>query len=164
MNLFATDMNNTFSEYQRLRETYILNETHVSQKIIPATGVVIVLSSTEILATILRDMKESIWWNHEALLLIINENANSCQMARVFLRTLWDFNILWATYLCRKRTNQLSLYTFNPYSSLAPIFWRKVDDGILSSENFTLFEHPLERSHFLAYSKYILIYESRSSC
>lgn len=154
LNLFAMNTNNTFQKQQRFHRNFEINETHVRQRMNSVTSVGVFISSTELLGAILKGLKNSVWWNHEALFLIINGNENGCQMARLFLSTLWNFNILWVTYLCRKRNNQLLLYTFNPYTSLAPIFWKKVQDNHFSNEHWTLLEHPLEES--LSYREYMV--------
>lgn len=120
MYLFGTDKNAVFQTHTRYRN-YTLNEMHLSRKNDPATSAFIVVSSNTTLAMILEGMKNSIWWNHEARFLIVNENFdNGCEVANLFFSTVWAFNILSAIYLCYNSDRQLMLYAFNPYTSLAP--------------------------------------------
>lgn len=126
------------------------------------TSALIVTSSNTNLTTILEDMKNSIWWNHEAFFLIVNKNfENGCDIAHAISSAVWDFNILSAVYLCNDFNKQLVLYTFNPYTSLAPTFWNRVQTDHLSNEYWALFQSPLESSQSLAtlfaHSEYVLL-------
>lgn len=145
--LFATNEHSIFKMYKRYRN-YTLNKMHLIQKNDPATSVVIATPSNTNLAMVLEDMRDSIWWNHEALFLMVNENFdNGCRMARLLLSTIRAYNILSAIYLCYgSNNNQLMLYPSNPYTSLAPAFWNKVNDDHFSNESWTLFQHPLLQS------------------
>lgn len=155
LTLFETDKNTTFNEHQRFRENYVFNETHFRPKIFPTTSVTVIVPSTGVLVALLKATKDSIWWNHEARFLIINPKRNGCQTARLILSTLWEFNILSATYLSREQHDQPLLYTFNPYTSFAPTFWRNVQDNSFSNNRWTLLEHTLEESNTLAHGEYI---------
>ena len=136
--------NNILQENKRFQNIYTLNETHIRAKISPIASVMIVVSTIPHLITILNDLRDSIWWNHEALFLIINTDPEpSCQMAEIFLRTLWTFNILFAVYLCRDWNDKVLLYTFNPYTNMAPESWKKVYTHNTYSEPWTLFFHPI---------------------
>lgn len=144
MYLFEADKNVTFKTHKRY-SNYSINESHFSRKNYPATGIVIVTPSNTILSIILEDMRNSIWWNHEARFLIAYQDVdNGCHMARLVLSTVWAFNILSAVYLCFNPNSQLMLYTFNPYTSLAPKFWNKVQDDDSLNKRWTLFRHSFE--------------------
>lgn len=144
MYMFETNKNAIFQTHKRYRN-YSLNEEHLAKKNDPVTTAVIFASSNDILTMILQDLRDSVWWNHEAFFLIINKNSdNSCRLARLFLSTTWAFNILSATYICHDSDSQLILYTFNPYTSLAPKFWNEIRTDNVSNKYWTLFEHQVE--------------------
>lgn len=123
-------------EHKRFQKIYVLNETHVSRMNYPAKRFIIIASSTETLKIALQNIKNSIWWNHDALFLII---GNDCA------------NISLALYLCQNTNGQFVLYTFNPYTNMAPKFWNIVRADLLPEESWTLFEHPVASiSEFLS--------------
>lgn len=123
INLIRTDKGTILKKFKR--HTYVLNETYFSRKVRPATSVVIGISSNETLKPVLSGLKGSIWWNHEARFLLVHKNfESSCDMGQTNLKTLWNFNVLSVTYLCRKSNNESSLYSFNPYANVAPKFWK----------------------------------------
>lgn len=158
VNVFATHGSYAFRARERYR-SYILDEMHHSNKNDPATSILIVASSDSILAMVLEDMRNSIWWNHEGRFLVVNKDVNNgCRIARLSLSTIWAFNVLSAIYLCYNHLRQLILYTFNPYTNLAPEFWSEV----LGSMNWTLllhaFEAPLTAETLSAHSKYIRLF------
>lgn len=151
MYLFETHENGlkNFETHERYRN-YSINELHLSRPNNPATSAVIAISSNTNLSMILEGMRNSIWWNPEALFLIVNKNlANGCNMAELFLKTVWAFNILSAIYMCYNLKNQAMLYTFNPYNNLAPKFWNKRECDYFSNEYWTMFQHSLEFASFL---------------
>ena len=109
-----------------------------------AKPVIIDTSSGIELKETLRSLKNSVWWNHEALyVLISNGEENNYLKAFTFLSTVWSFNILSALYLCYNNDQQLLVYTFNPYEYLAPIFWEPSINHS-SGNTWTLFEHKME--------------------
>lgn len=140
-------------KHKRFREVFKSNEDYVKNKNHPAQCVVVIVSSNATLALVLQNLKKSIWWNHEAHVMIVNNDAeNSCYKAQTLLKTVWTFNILSVIYLCRRVDNQLILYTFNPYSHLAPTFWNKVKKDKFTDESWTLLEHPIKHSYEYLFS------------
>lgn len=159
IHLIDTDENNNMFETQTRYRSFTPNEMHLRKKNYLATSVVIVASSNTIIAKMMNDMKNSVWWNHEALFLVVNEDAEkSCHMARSFLNAVWTSNILSAIYVCNNCNNQPMLYTFNPYTSLAPKFWDKVRDDHSSDKYWTLFQHQFDfsQSFELHYDKIVI--------
>lgn len=137
-----------FEAHKRYRN-FTINELHLRKKNDPITGAVIAASSNATLSLILEGMSNSIWWNHEALFLIINKDLdNGCNIADLFLGTVWAFNILSAIYVCYNLDNHPTLYTFNPYTSLAPKFWNKSEDVHFPNTHWSMFQHSLESSQF----------------
>lgn len=144
--LFETDGNGLKNVEAHERYcNYSISELHLSRPNDPATSAVIAVSSNANLSMILEGMQNSICWNHEALFLIVNEHfANGCDMAHSFLSRVWAFNILSALYMCYNLQNQPTLYTFNPYTSLAPKFWNKTDVDHSSNKYWTMLQHSFE--------------------
>lgn len=120
------------------------------EKTYPASNFIIIVSFTETLNKIFEQLRNSIWWNHEAPCMIVNTNsAGSCQKARSLLSTAWDFNILFVVYVCRDVYNQVLFYTFNPYTRIAPGFWNVIQANYTSDDPWTLLEHRIEESSAL---------------
>lgn len=145
VNLFRLNDSIIFRKNKRFRESYFLNERTISRKTYPATSFTIIVSSNEILKATLEYARDSVSWNHGALFLLIDlSSGNSCQMAREFLSTAWDFNILFAVYICRHMYSQLMLYTFNPYAKSGTEFWKIIETDYTWNETWTLLQHPIE--------------------
>lgn len=145
----------TAKNTSRFRRVYRLNETHLKTKYFPATGVYIVLSMNDSLSSILRNLKNSIWWNHEASFLVVNKNPkDECKNARVISRILWSYNILSAVYMCNE-SSQLILYTYNPFTRKSPNLWNLIEDKHFLDEHWTLFDFVLtEHVQTQLFSKY----------
>ena len=142
--LFETKGGPVLSKNRRFRPIYKLNETVIRRPNYPNSFVIIETSNINIFTTVLEDIRNSIWWNHAAHYLIVNRISEcDSQTAAVFLSILWSYNILSGLYLCANKKNK-SIYTFNPYSNLAPKFWTSIPIGQFVNEHWTLFEHPLE--------------------
>ena len=134
-------------KYKRLRKVWNFNETHFNIQIYPVSNVVISISSSEAFAIILEDLRNSLWWNHNARFLIINQDLEtSCQQAGDFLKTVWNFNVLSALYVCRYLNQTLALYSFNPFSNIAPKFWEKAMVDCSLRNCWTLLQHLLFKS------------------
>ena len=111
----------------------------------PLSSVIITVSNIEKFKTVLEDLKKSMWWNSNARYLIINDNVeNSCKMSRLFLNITWSFKILPVAYLCVDKNKQIHLYTFNPYSRFAPVFWQTISNYNLENASWTLMKHSFE--------------------
>ena len=139
VSIFRVDTNTFFKNYEYNAKMLKLDALNDIRKTYQVTSVIIIVSSIEIFMTVMEGMSGSIWWNHEAYFLVVNNDAISgCNMSNEFLKVIWKFNILFVTYLCKNLNNQLLLYTFNPYADLAPNLWKKVPQG---KETWTLFQH-----------------------
>ena len=107
-------------------------------------------------------LRNSTLWNHQGFFVIVDKNAtNRCELARQFLQTVWSFNILQAVLLCQNGTNEIQLYTFNPYNSLAPNFWNRSSRAdIRDNHQWTLFIKSINKKDefFGKYSSYINLY------
>lgn len=139
LHIFDIHHEPVFKKNYRLRRLYAVNGTYVSRRNFPATGIVIMIAADINLGSILLRIKNSIWWNHEAKILLINNAADGCQNANTFLQMLWTYNVLSAIYLCNELNSDVAMYTFNPYSKRAPIFWKQVQ-GNSSLNVWTMFE------------------------
>lgn len=100
--------------------------------------------SMEYFELALHRLKNSAWWNIHGFFFIKNvQTINSCESSHFYLDMLWKFSISTAVFLCHDSDLGISLYTFNPYSALTPVFWRKIASYV-SEENgnaFTLFRN-----------------------
>lgn len=109
----------------------------------PSTKFIIDDISEELFRQALYKLKNSIWWNIRGFFIIKSiQTINSCESASFFLKTIWEFNILNAIFLCRAANYEILVYTFNPYSGTASKFWRTV--GSYPQENghtLTLFRN-----------------------
>lgn len=141
----GTNESTILKKYKRFRNIYVIDETYINRKVSPATSVVIGISSEKTLKSVLNDMKESIWWSHEARFLVINSLESSCDMAEILLLTLWNFNILSAVYLCQNLNDELVFYTLNPYANVAPKFWNGIPVGGSVNPYKTLFKHQIQQ-------------------
>lgn len=121
----------------RLPTTVIVNETTFERNNYPMINVGIKISSTIELQKMLEGFKNSVWWNHEASILVFNKNfRNNCKLPDLFINIAWKMNLLNIMYLCYKWNKQLSLYSFNPYSRSAPKYWNIIEST--SMNQFTL--------------------------
>lgn len=144
--LFEPNKMTAFAKNKRIQKVYKIDEKYVGNKTYPAQSVIIITSSQLDLALVLEDMKNSIWWNHQAKSLIINKDLqNSCDIANAVLKTAWSFNISSVIYLCKTMKDRSLLYTFNPYSHLAPTFWKVEDEPEFVNESWSLLKHPIDK-------------------
>lgn len=157
VDLIRIEKNDVIRKHKRLRTDYVLSEAHFKIKNDPATSIIISASSNDSLAMAFENLRDSIWWNHEALFLIINKKLeDNCRQAGAFLATAWSYNILSAIYLCTDSFERLFIYTFNPFNDMAPQFWRRVKVNYLLINYKTLLVHPVNASDISSfiYSKY----------
>ncbi|XP_023287824.1 uncharacterized protein LOC105702877 [Orussus abietinus] len=85
-------------------------------------------SSNIQLRVALRNIKNTMWWNHEAFFIFFDESwKNSCHKAYQFLWTAWVRNLLNALYLCEDPIEGFMMYTFNPYNKYAPKTWEPAE-------------------------------------
>ena len=90
---------------------------------------VIVAPSSKSLERTLRNIKDSVYWNHMAAFLILGtpDSRFTCSNAFIILWTAWQMNLLHANFLCIHETKGLSIYSYNPYTSYAPAPWKIVN-------------------------------------
>ena len=153
--LFGINENSIFDKHKRPLNVEVFNENYIRKIVYPATSFILFIITGSDLFMMMDNIKDSIWWNHEVLFLIINNNLkNSCQMANLFLKIIWHFNILSAIYLCQNMHNELFIYTFNPFEKYDSNFWRAVN----STKYWTLLKHPIQQPFNMSdYRKYIKI-------
>lgn len=108
-------------KYKMLPMSTEITKIFFERKNYPMAAVGIKTSSTTGLQKILEGFKNSIWWNHEASVLIFNEN--NCDSPYLFIDLVWNINLLNVMYLCYESNKQLSIYSFNPYSRSTSKFW-----------------------------------------
>ena len=70
-------------------------------------------------------IKNTIWWNHMGSYLIIDQSRNGCSKAYGILWTAWNMNLLHAKFICNHGTNELLIYSYNPFTSQAPRPWKR---------------------------------------
>ena len=138
--VFGVNENSIFDKHKRPQNVEVFNESYVRKIVYPATSFILFVKSDSNLSMMMDNIRDSIWWNHKALFLIINNLENSCQMANTFLKIIWNFNILSAIYLCQNMHDELFIYTFNPFEKHDSNFWLAVD----SRKNWTLLLHPIQ--------------------
>ncbi|OXU22251.1 hypothetical protein TSAR_002569, partial [Trichomalopsis sarcophagae] len=142
IDLFRITDNNFLKKHNRIRHVYFLNNTNSKQEFIPVTNAILSVSSTTIFEKILEDLRNSVWWNHEAHFIIVNSDiSNSCSMAEIFLGIAWMYKLLSTLYVCKNHDDNLFLYTYNPYSDIAPMLWTKVSNNTASSSGWALFRN-----------------------
>ncbi|OXU30034.1 hypothetical protein TSAR_017030 [Trichomalopsis sarcophagae] len=144
--LFKNDDTTVFKNHRRFRRVYRLNETHVKQRNNPVVSAIIIASGVVLFTEMLDEFRNSIWWNNKAYFLIVDKTSEAnCQMAQVFLKAAWDFNILSVIYLCMNSNNNqtLMMHTYNPYTNLAPILWSEVRTRESINTPWTLFACPV---------------------
>ena len=137
--VFGVNENSIYDKNKRPLKVF--NESYVRKIVYPATSFILFVTSDSDLSLMMKDIRDSIWWNHKALFLIINNLENSCQMANTFLKIIWNFNILSAIYLCQSMHDELFIYTFNPFEKYDSNFWLAAD----STKDWTLLKHPIQQ-------------------
>lgn len=68
------NINAIFRKYKRFRKVYVLNEMHIGKKNYPAESITIIVSTHTTFGSLLKYIRDSIWWNHEAKFLIVDNN------------------------------------------------------------------------------------------
>ena len=88
---------------------------------------VVIASTPESLQRNLQGMKNSVWWNHMASVLIIDSPTpldHGCSKAFEILSTAWKMNLLHAKFLCHHKSKGLLIFSYNPYTNQAPFPWQ----------------------------------------
>lgn len=147
VNVFSITNTTALGDHKRFRHVYELNETLVAEKIYSASSVTIYVCSDKTLQKNLKELRESLWWNHEAYFVLVDTDFNdSCSKARAFLNVEWIFNLLFVVYICRNSNDQLMFYAFNPYTGSGPKFWNILQSDNLTDETWSLLEYRIEPS------------------
>ena len=89
---------------------------------------VIVASSQPLLRLLLQKTKDSGWSNFTGFHILIDRRTveRGCVNAYNFLWAAWEYDRLSTIFLCIDPVEGLVLYTYNPYSSVAPRAWKNV--------------------------------------
>lgn len=89
---------------------------------------VIVASSQPLLRLLLQKTKDSGWANFTGFHILIDKRTveHGCVNAYNFLWAAWEYDRLSTIFLCIDPVEGLVLYTYNPYSSVAPRAWKDV--------------------------------------
>ena len=88
---------------------------------------VVIASTPESLKRNLQGIKNSVWWNHMASVLIIDSPTpldHGCSKAFEILSTAWKMNLLHAKFLCHHESKGPLIYSYNPYTEQAPLPWQ----------------------------------------
>ncbi|CAK9825928.1 hypothetical protein ANTRET_LOCUS3855 [Anthophora retusa] len=87
---------------------------------------VIVASSQPMLRLIFQKIKDSPWANFNGFHILIDRKTeeHGCINAYRFLWTAWEYDRLSTIFLCIDPEEGLLLYTYNPYSNVAPSIWQ----------------------------------------
>ena len=98
----------------------------------------------------LQYLKTLQWWNHMASFLIIDNSTSSaqdCSRAFKILLTAWTMNLLHAKFICHHESKGILIYSYNPYTSKAPIPWQlQPSPGIREKHPWTLFVCSYQKS------------------
>ena len=98
----------------------------------------------------LQYLKTSLWWNHMASFLIIDNSKSSaqgCSGASSILLTAWKFNLLYAKFICHRKSKGILIISYNPYTNKAPIPWQlEPSPGIREKHHWTLFVRSYQKS------------------
>ncbi|XP_068970968.1 uncharacterized protein [Bombus flavifrons] len=89
---------------------------------------IVVASSQPKLQLLLQRTRDSGWSNFQGFHILIDRKTEQrgCVNAYNFLWTAWEYDRLSTIFLCIDPIEGIVLYTFNPYSSIAPEVWRNV--------------------------------------
>ncbi|OXU26799.1 hypothetical protein TSAR_002221 [Trichomalopsis sarcophagae] len=145
--IVGSDEESVFSRNRKFKSMYHINETIVQETPFIATIYVIFIASNATLSLALNNIRSLVSWNYQAFFLIVNQNStDGCGSVRTYLNTVWSFNVLSAVLLCYESNNKYSLYTFNPFASVAPSFWKSVEyhDDFQKNDGWTIFNHALD--------------------
>ena len=100
------------------------------------------ISTVRELKVNLQYLKTLQWWNHMASFFIIDNSTSSaqdCSRAFEILLTAWTMNLLHAKFICHHESKGILIYSYNPYTSKAPIPWQpEASPGIKENHPWTL--------------------------
>ncbi|XP_031781627.1 uncharacterized protein LOC116416658 [Nasonia vitripennis] len=145
--IVGSDEESVFNRNRKFKSMYHINETIVQETPFIATNYVIFITSNATLSLALNNIRSLVSWNYQAFFLIVNQNStDGCGSVRTYLNTVWSFNVLSAVLLCYESNHKYSLYTFNPFASVAPSFWKSVEyhDDFQKDDGWTIFNHALD--------------------
>ena len=90
---------------------------------------VVTASSITRLKQALQNLKTSLWWNHMGSFFIIDESSpldQGCSNVFMILSAAWKMNLLHAKIICHHESKGPLIYSYNPYTSQAPLPWQLV--------------------------------------
>ena len=90
---------------------------------------IVIASSISRLQQALQNLKISPWWTHMASFLIIDESSlhdQDCSNSFKILSTAWKMNLIQAKFICHHESKGPVIYSYNPYTSQAPLPWQLV--------------------------------------
>ncbi|XP_076281873.1 uncharacterized protein LOC143209712 [Lasioglossum baleicum] len=87
----------------------------------------VVASTQPLLRLLLQRIKDSTWSNASGYYVLIDKKTEiyGCANAYRFLWAAWEYDLVSTIFLCIDPTDGLMIYTYNPYSSKAPVGWIK---------------------------------------
>ncbi|XP_017766349.1 PREDICTED: uncharacterized protein LOC108555285 [Eufriesea mexicana] len=108
----------SFTEYNRYTSLHLLRKLD---------HFVVIASSQPMLRLLLQRIKDSSWGNFNGFHILIDRRTEErgCANAHTFLWTAWEYDRLSTIFLCIDPIHGLVLYTYNPYSSMAPRAWKQ---------------------------------------
>ena len=107
---------------------YKLDTSETRSRFSPAHKVIIANVDLSYLKSTLYTFRSTLWWNTNAYYIIDNsEQIHSCLDAYYVLKTMWDFDILAAAYVCRNFNIEIDFYTYNPFVNHASFIWTEVE-------------------------------------
>ncbi|XP_078049782.1 uncharacterized protein LOC144476559 [Augochlora pura] len=87
----------------------------------------VVTATRPALRLLLQRIKDSTWSNSNGYHILIDRRTESrgCANAYRFLSAAWEYDLISTIFLCIDPEDGLSIYTYNPYSSVAPDGWEE---------------------------------------
>ena len=151
INLIDVNLNDSLDKYEKRQKLFKLDNYNEVLKPFPSKTFVLDELEISQLKLSLYKIYHTIWWNLYGYFFVKNTLAPyDCSDAYSFLKILWDFNILSATFLCYDSTHALQLYTFNPFTNYAPDPWQIAE--VYQQENghpFVLFRYVRANGKYL---------------
>ena len=131
---------NLYNFYQK-QNLYKLDKYNGALKLFPSKIFVFNEVEPSQLKLLLYKIYYSTWWNLQGYY-FIKGTLKYCTGNSVYpyLKILWDFNILLATFVCRDLIGRVEFFTFNPFTNFAPNPWEVVHiDQQENGHPFTVF-------------------------
>ena len=138
-----------FERHERLKNVYKLDERVIAKFRFPAKLVLVSVLPLE-LKSVMDRLRRSVLWNPRAYFFFIDEDPmGRCLNAITTLEEAWEFNILYATYVCYDDTAAVQYYTFNPFINTTAEAWTV--SNVIKDFNINR-NHPMTYLKFAANS------------